>query len=208
MGEELEKWPTWAERALQGLAFWIGHRHALYRDYPLSEGALVAESCNLIFANLLPDEVLLCEERYSRLVPHGQWPTRLGQRSRADLVVVTGIKKMHAEESGSLLPYARAVIEVKRGSASRAQIDEDLKRLAALKAANTNVRAFLFLVSEARRPRRFVSSEGRAKLGKYKILTTNSHYRVRRACKAASAFSGTDSAHYACIIEVFNAQRT
>lgn len=204
MGEELEKWPTWAERALQGLAFWIGHRHALYRDYPLSEGALVAEACNLIYANLGHDEVLLCEEQYSRLLPLGQWPAGMGPRSRADLVVVTGINKKQAEESDSLTPYARTVIEVKRGSAPPAQIDEDLKRLAVLKAANPGVQALLFLVSEARRPQRFVSTEGRAILGKHEIPTTTSHYRVRRACKAASAFSGKESAHYACIIEVFN----
>jgi hypothetical protein len=208
MGEELEKWPTWAERALQGLAFWIGQRHALYRDYPLSEGALVAEACNLIYANLSRDEVLLCEEQYSRLVPHGHWPTGFGQRSRADLVVVVGIYKTRAAESDNLVPYAKEVIEVKRGSAPGSMIDQDLKRLAALKAANPQVRALLFLVSEARRPRRFVSTEGRALLGKHAIPSTLSHYRVRRACKAAAAFSGTESAHYACIIEVFNGQRT
>lgn len=35
------------EDALQGLVFWIGHRHSLFYDYPLTEGALIAEICNL-----------------------------------------------------------------------------------------------------------------------------------------------------------------
>jgi hypothetical protein len=117
---------------------------------------------------------------------------------------VKGLNKAQAAKSESLLPYVRAVIEVKRASAPRAQIDDDRKRLAALKAANLNVRALLFLVSEATRPQRFVAPEGRAILGKHEIPTTTSHYRVRRACKAASAFSGTETAHYASIIEVFN----
>jgi hypothetical protein len=208
MGEELEKWPAWAEKALQGLAFWIGHRHALYRDYPLSEGALVAEACNLIYANLEHGAVLLCEKQYSRLLPVGLWPERLGLRSRADLVVASDITKAEADESDSLVPYAKAVIEVKRGSAPREQIDDDLRRLAVLKAANPNVRALLFVVSEARRPQRFVSAEGRAILGKHDIPASGSHYRVRRACKAAAAFSGTETAHYACIIEVFNGPKT
>jgi hypothetical protein len=204
MGAELERWPSWAEKALQGLAFWIGHRHALYHGYPLSEGALVAETCNLIYANLPQGDVLLCEAQYSRLVPLGKWPVSLGQKSRADLVVANGLNKAEASKLGTLLPYAREVIEVKRASAPRAQIDEDLRRLAALKSANPRARALLFLVSEAKRPRRFVSTEGRAILGRHEIATTTSCYRVRRACKAASTFSGADSAHYACIIEVFN----
>ncbi len=54
MKTKLKKQPSWVERALQGVAYWMGHRRCLYRDYPLSEGALVAEVCNLIYANL-PD---------------------------------------------------------------------------------------------------------------------------------------------------------
>jgi len=48
MTTSLNKRPRWTQRALQGVAYWMGHRRCLYRDYPLSEGALVAEVCNLI----------------------------------------------------------------------------------------------------------------------------------------------------------------
>jgi hypothetical protein len=203
VGESLKRWPAWSGKALQGLAFWIGHRHALYPNYPLGESALVAEACNLIFANLGPGEVLLCERQYTQLMPHGAWPASQGARSRADLVVVTGLTQAQAKAQVSLQGYLSAVIEVKRASASRAQIDQDLKRLAIVKRANPTVRALLFVVAEAHRPKRFVASEGKAILGKNDIPGQDAHYRVRRACKAAAAFSGKESAHYACIIEIY-----
>lgn len=203
MGEPLDRWPAWSEKALQGLAFWIGHRHALYPNYPLGESALVAEACNLIFANLGADEVLLCERQYTQLMPEGSWPREQGLKSRADLTVTTGLTHAQAAAGESLLGHLSAVIEVKRASAPRAQIDQDLKRLAILKNANPTVRALLFVVAEAHRPKRFVAPEGKAILGKSAIPGQNAHYRVRRACKAAAAFSGKESAHYACIIEVF-----
>lgn len=203
MGERLDRWPTWSERALQGLAFWIGHRHALYPNYPLGESALVAEACNLIFANLGPGEALLCERQYSQLMPTGTWPISQGARSRADLTVTTGLTHSQAEAQTSLQGYLSAVIEVKRASAPKAQIDQDLRRLAIFKHANPAVRALLFVVAESHRPKRFVAPKGKAILGKNDIQGQNAHYRVRRACKAATAFSGRETAHYACIIEVF-----
>ena len=45
MKTKLEKQPVWVDRALQGVTYWMGQRRCLYRDYPLSEGALVAEVC-------------------------------------------------------------------------------------------------------------------------------------------------------------------
>jgi hypothetical protein len=203
VGEPLDRWPAWSEKALQGLAFWIGHRHSLYPNYPLGESALVAETCNLIFANLGPGEILLCERQYTQLVPIGAWPREQGAKSRADLVVLRGLAHTHAEQQKSLVGFLSAVIEVKRASAPKTQIDRDIKRLAIFKHANPHVRALLFVVAEAHRPKRFVTAEGRAILGKNNIPGADAHYRVRRACKAAAAFSGKESAHYACIIEVF-----
>lgn len=154
MSVSLDRWPIWSEKALQGLAFWIGHRHSLYPNCPLGESALVAETCNLIFANLGPGEVLLCERQYTQLMPDGAWPREQGAKSRADLTVVTGLTHSQAKEQSSLLGHLSAVIEVKRASAPKAQIDQDLKRLAILKHANPDVRALLFVVAEAHRPKR------------------------------------------------------
>jgi hypothetical protein len=203
MNKSLNRWPTWSEKALQGLAFWIGHRRALYPNYPLGESALIAEACNLIFANLGPGELLLCERQYTQLMPDGMWPVSLGLRSRSDLSVVTGLTQSQAEKQSSLREYLSAVIEVKRASAPKRQIDQDLKRLAILKHANPEVRALLFVVAEAYRPQRFVTQEGKAVLGTFNIPGQNAHYRVRRVCKAAASFGSRESAHYACIIEVF-----
>lgn len=204
MGTKLEPWPSWAEEALQGLAFWIGHRHALYRHYPLSEGALVAETCNLIHAHLGDGESLLCEEQYKRLLTTRQLPAGLGSKSRADLVVIHGISPKEANAKSNIAEHAAAVVEVKRYSAPKAQIDYDLQRLSILKQSIPTTRALLFVVSEAKRPARFVTPEGRAILGAAPIPGSNGHYRVRRACKATATFSGKETAHYACIIEVFD----
>lgn len=203
MKKSLDRWPVWSERALQGLAFWIGHRRSLYPHYPLGESALVAETCNLIFANLNPGELLLCERQYTQLMPSGKWPNTLGSRSRVDLTVVTGLTPAQTEHHQPLVGHIVAAIEVKRASAPKTHIDQDLRRLATFKQQNQAARALLFIVAEAHRPKRFVAPEGRAILGKTDIPGTTAHYRVRRACKAASAFSGKESAHYACIIEVF-----
>ena len=89
MGETLPERQKWLEHALQGLAFWIGHRHSLFNGYPLVEGALVAEACNLIQANLPHQLILLPECLYRNL---GQGPIGANiedvtRESRADLVI-------------------------------------------------------------------------------------------------------------------------
>lgn len=89
--------PVWAMQALQGVTYWIGHRRCLYRHYPLAEGALVAEICNLIHANLPDSLTLTCEVQYSKLLPNAPKPEKGGkekqilmQRARADLVISEG----------------------------------------------------------------------------------------------------------------------
>ena len=77
MKNTLEKWPYWVQRALQGVTYWIGHRRCLYRNYRLSEGALVAEVCNLIHANLSDQKLLMCEVQYSKLLHRDEKPTEL-----------------------------------------------------------------------------------------------------------------------------------
>ena len=105
MKSRLKRWPSWTREALQGVTYWIGHRRCLYRDYALSEGALVAEICNLIYANLPDDFVLMCEVQYSRLIGYDERPTELTERARADLVVAE-------KESGTGTdPVPRFVIE-------------------------------------------------------------------------------------------------
>lgn len=63
-----KKIPSWAEPALQGLAFWLGYRKQLFRHHDLPEGALVAELYTLLYAHIGQDEILECEYPYSGLI--------------------------------------------------------------------------------------------------------------------------------------------
>ena len=129
MKTKLEKHPVWVDRALQGVTYWMGHRRCLYRDYPLSEGALVAEVCNLIYANLPGELQLQCEVQYSTFVDGNPMPENLQGRIRADLVVAERSRRREAN------PIPEFIIEVKRASAPTRQINADLSRLAALPVA-------------------------------------------------------------------------
>jgi hypothetical protein len=192
-----EPLPSWTSGALQGLAFWIGHRHSLYRHYPLAEGAIVAELCNLIHANLSSGEMLLCEQPYRSLVAAvGKWPTAIRPGARVDLVVAD------RGSSKDEQPRAKFVIEVKRASGANGKIDEDLRRLADLKSFDSELKTFLFVISERTRPKRFVSVKGHAVAGNSPIVGTSCFFRVRRVCKATASFAKTETAHYACLIEV------
>ena len=202
MGIQLPERQQWLEHALQGLAFWIGHRHSLFRDYPLSEGALVAEACNLIQANLPHQLVLFPECQYKNLVSEGAQVHGVGARARADLVLCDSNARAIGRE-GNLSDHTQFVIEVKRGNAGSQAINDDLRRLHSfLLVSRPGTRGFLFVVSESRAPDRFVK-DGKSKLGQSKIEGTDGHYRVRRTVKAAASFSGKQSAHYVCLIEVF-----
>jgi hypothetical protein len=198
MTSKLKKHPEWVREALQGVTYWMGHRRCLYRDYPLSEGALVAEVCNLIYANLPADLQLLCEVQYSSLVNSDLLPEIFQRKTRADLVVAK-IPERNEDE-----PIPRYIIEVKRASASKSQINADLSRLAVARRLRPGIRAFLFVISEANRPKRFVHQEGRSLSGKHPIPNSDGcYYRVRRTWKAAHAFKKRDRAQYACLIEVY-----
>jgi hypothetical protein len=198
MTSKLKKHPEWVREALQGVTYWMGHRRCLYRDYPLSEGALVAEVCNLIYANLPADLQLLCEVQYSSLVNSDLLPEIFQRKTRADLVVAK-IPERNEDE-----PIPRYIIEVKRASASKSQINADLSRLAVARRLHPGIRAFLFVISEANRPKRFVHQEGRSLSGKHPIPNSDGcYYRVRRTWKAAHAFKKRDRAQYACLIEVY-----
>ena len=179
--------PGWSEAALQGVAYWIGHRRAYYRHHVLTEGAIVAELCNLMNAHLGEHEQLECERLYRDLLssasPKAQAPWG---EDRLDIAIVADRKLL-------------AAVEVKRASATRQLIDRDLKRLSALKRAFPRMRAFLVVVSEATRPSRFVDGHGRALRGQPNVPAP---YAVRRVCVASPSASRGNSAHYAVLIEV------
>lgn len=199
---KISRTDRWLEKSLQGLAFWIGHRQALYGHYPLPEGALVSEACNLIQANLPSDLLLYPECLYKNIANFSGEKSYFGRR-RADLVVCDAEAKKIGRD-GNVSDYVRYVIEVKRGSASKESIDEDLRRLHSLiEVSQARPRAFLFVVSESRCPTRFVKN-GRSRSGFRDIPGINGRYKIRRTVKAAASFDKYSSAHYACAVEVFN----
>jgi hypothetical protein len=97
------------------------------------------------------------------------------------------------------------IIEVKRASAGPTKIDADLKRLAEAKMRLPKVRTFLFVISEAKRPKRFVTENGFSKKRKFTIPRSAGHFFVRYTLKATHAFkepNRVEFAQYACVIEV------
>jgi hypothetical protein len=187
---------------MQGLAFWIGHRRSLFRGYPLSEGALVAETCNLIQANKPDDLILMPERMYKNLVPAGVRVEKMGALARADLVLCKNAKEAIGWE-GNISEHTKFVIEVKRGNASKRSIDKDLLRLHSfLNAKAQDARCFLLIASEGMVSRRFIY-EGIAIRGQHQIPNCNGHYCVRRVVKAAASLKKRSAAHYVCLLEVF-----
>jgi hypothetical protein len=169
MKPKLKKQTVWVDRALQDVTYWMGHRRCLYRDYPLSEGALVAEACNLIYANLPEALQLLCEVQYSAFVESNEIPEILRGRIRADLVVAERSERKEAE------PIPKFIIEVKRAAAPTRQIHADLSRLAAVCRLCPDIRAFMFLISETERLKRFVTDDDHSILGTHRIPTCDGH---------------------------------
>lgn len=95
--------PPWAENVLQGIAYWIGHRRALYLHHYLTEGAIVAELANLMGAHLYDvdhgRQYLYCEIAYRNIAKRDTLGTvnestccwlrsRSGQPSNAVIILV------------------------------------------------------------------------------------------------------------------------
>nr|WP_152415950.1 hypothetical protein [Burkholderia pseudomallei] len=190
--------PAWLAKALQGVAFWIGHRQSLYSAYPLTEAAIVTEVCNLIHANLGDGYRLKCEVPFSKFIADEVRPDLVTERARVDLVVAKRVK-----QDGKTRLKVKYLIEVKRASAPKTQIDADLRRLAAVKKVRPSSRAFLLVISEGTIPTGFVSKRGMSLPGKKAISGSDGFYRVLKTFKAAKFFSRPSTAHYACLVEVF-----
>ena len=177
----------------------MGHRRSLYREYPLGESAMVAELCNLLFANLPTGLKLVCEVQYSKLLDIPNKETEFTEKSRVDLCVCGPLKK-----GDEPLEKVQCVLEVKRGSASNTAVNDDLRRLLEIKKARPDVKAFLLLVSEGKRPIRFVTAKSFAVRKKLPIPKSDGHCYVRAVMKAVPAVKSLDNAHYACAVEVLS----
>ena len=202
MGYRMPERPQFLERALQGLAFWMGHRSALFSEYPLPEAALVSEMCNLIQANLSGEQRLCPEVLYRRIVDIKG--TVITKGARADLVIMDASAPDPYEQD--IHHAVQFVFEVKRAASTVAAINEDLQRLYAFKKNCANkARAFLIIASEKKLPTRFVDEKsGQSRLRSHSIPKTSGCYHVRRTVKAAASFERIENANYVCIVEVFD----
>ena len=195
-----EEAPLWLRRAMLGVCFWVGHRRALYRRHPLTEGAIVAELCNLINANLPSKLNLLCEVPYSKLIDVKDKESRFTERSRVDLSVGTIIRDQDGKTS---MRDCKMIMEVKRTPSENAAIQNDLYRLAEVKNKKPSIQTILLLVSEGNRPQEYVSEDGYQINDTFEIEDEDAcNYVVLSIQKAVFKLSDVDVAHYACALEV------
>jgi hypothetical protein len=189
--------PGWCHRALQGVTYWIGLNRCQYNSHPLGESAIAAQLRNLIQGNLPPGHTLSCEANYQALAGVAPLPPTLSGRARADFAV---FEEADAKERKSVPKF---IIEVKRGCSSPQAIDKDLRRLADIGLLLPNCRTMLFLVSEKRRPPRFTQADGTAIRNRQSIPGHTGKFRVRRIYRASPSVRHSDTAHYACLIEIY-----
>ncbi len=137
---KFEPHPSWAERTLQGLAFWMGYKKQLYGNHPIPEAAIVTELLSLLYIDTDRNEELFSEVKYSDII------TAYPEKRRADIVLKS--------------KEAVSVIEVKRGYLSNQKLDKDFYKLASLHKSNPELRCFMVLACEQTRPSRFITEKG------------------------------------------------
>jgi len=174
--------PSWIESALQGLAYWMGYRKELYRHHPLPEGALVAELSSIMYGRLSENERLECEYAYANAI-------QSDDSTRVDIAIL-----------GDGFPHT--FIEVKRGTAGKRLIEQDLLKLAKVKVKHPSIRCYLLIGSQGHLPANYVDPKtGKAYRGRFLTLEDVT-YRVVRVCKASGSFERKKTAMYSCLLEV------
>jgi len=169
------------------------YQHQVYRHHRLPEGAIVAELTRLIDSNIASEQQAHCERMYREFVK----PGKQNNNERVDIAIV----------SGSNLQNVNAMIEVKRASSLTRTVEEDMVALSEFKKRKPKTHTFLVAVSQAKLPRKWVSSKGTAIKKKMETDTTDAQgipykYKVVRVLKAARSFRSIKNASYCCLIEV------
>jgi len=210
--------PGMIGQAMQGLAFWVGYQHLLLRDHELLEGSITSELYRLM-AHYTDCNILIEPEKlYTALGV----PSIDAGNSRADLVVSGYPNEVELKlarktnKNKMLAANFYYVVEVKRALAPNFKITADIARLhKCLKAMPGGTRAFLLIVSQARKPRKIngfgdlVTKNGvAAKPSQSRIAVSGDFLvpiKIRRVCKASASFDAmkSNSAHYVVLIEVF-----
>lgn len=94
--------PSWTDTVLHGLSYWIGHRRSYFGDYPLLEGAITAEMCNLINSKIdhSNDGYLYCEVVYRHITgviepDHRRVDLLIAKTEKFSRILKEGIFKIH-----------------------------------------------------------------------------------------------------------------
>jgi hypothetical protein len=146
------------------------------------EGAIVAESQNLIYSRLEKGQKLYCEYSYNNLI-------NIKSENRADLVITEKDKPS-------------VIIEVKRIEAGMSLIYRDFEKLLVLKSGDKNLKCFVLLVCQQKIPQKFVRSDGNSYKGKINVRSID--VKVLRTCKSTNSFKkeAISKANYVSLIEV------
>ena len=189
--------PQWIVSPMQGLAYWMGYNRALHPNNDVLEGAYT-NAFHGLFKSAAPSRfVLFNNEGYRHFVHPDCFGDVITRRSHADMVIYESVTV--SESLGELRPVA--VLEVKRGAASRLSLIDDLKRLGRVHSVHQRLRAFLLVVSERHRPPMFVNPEGNAETQPIIIQGVDCIFNVRRVCKSAYGFEAVDHSDYVCLVE-------
>lgn len=181
------------EDSLQALAFWVGYQHQIYRHHILPEGAIVAELARMIDGIVKNGAQTHCERMYRELVNIGDW----NNNERVDIALIEEKKDAHV----------LAMIEVKRASSPVKEFEADIAALSKFKMHNPGALTFVVVVSQAKRPRKWVNDKGVAirKMMQTKLTDDQGlpfQYKVVRALKSGCSFKSIDRANFCCLIKV------
>jgi hypothetical protein len=195
--------------AMQGICFWVAHRHSYYYKHPLPEGAIVAELANLIEGRLPTGQHLYCEIMMRHFL-HEPFSQHF-QDQRADLIITSAKTKPKEYKDHYFADTVNTVIEVKRGVATKALIDDDLKKLSKIKHFKPDLSTYLMVVSEYKLPRQYDwFAKSGSKVNAADVVATKQRIYVdaiegdvvvRRVCKAMAS-SKAKQVHTAVLVEV------
>ena len=193
VSKKKNKIPRWLNMALRGVVCWIGWSRSFYQKRNFVEGAIVAEICKIIDAKLRDNQKLISEMLYKDI--DSNFP--IGKSTRADLAILKSV------DNDQKVTH---VIEVKRNSSS--EIMKDIVRLGELKILQPQLKTYLIVISENKRPKKFVTEYGTEVNKEFEIKKNQKKYsyKVRKVVKMSHYFSIKEKAHYACVLEVLKTE--
>lgn len=186
-----DKIPSYLDKPMQALAYWIGYEKSRYGGYKLTELPLVAEFARLVHASLNDARCVRCEVPYKNLFRKGASSKIMNQR--ADLCILERVSRTPV-----------CVIEAKLFNSCKKRREDDLLRLLSLKKEKKEVRTFLLVFSEGEIPVEYMNANKTGASAKRFPLDQDWCYKVRRIVKASECLTDSKlkNGHYVCLLEI------